>query len=133
MTTLTEADLAVAAQIVRAEIVARSGQYSTDQRGQPMVTEWLDPVTTQVLVPLIVGLTTNRISDILKERKLTRLRNAEAKQIIADLVGSDIRQSGELDSSCHVALASLLAPMGFGEKEVDQLVEQVRRKVASKR
>jgi hypothetical protein len=129
--TLEPGDVDSAAEIVRRTLSAGLARSSTERPGRPLANEVLDLVVSQTLLPVLVAVVSTRLSDVLKDRRLKRLKRADAEAEARKLVGTDLRKPEQVrDPSVLVELRALLAPLGFSDEDVEAMIELVRQEVA---
>ena len=126
---LDQEDISTAAGIVRRELAARVARSGTGRPGQPLANEFFELVVNQSLVPILVAVTSTRLTDVLKERRLKRLKRAEAAELAAELAGAEIATPGPPDSAAIAELRALLGPMGLSDPDIEALIELVRQQV----
>ena len=124
--------IALASDVVRTELTVRLRGASTGRPGQPLASEIFELVVSQSLIPILVAVTSTRLGDVLKDRRLKRLSRAEAERTAEDLAGSEIGPDPDPDPEALAQLRSLLAPLGLAAPDVEALVELVRQTLAGR-
>jgi hypothetical protein len=124
---LTECDVlrvreaAVAAVTERmAGASGRAGAYAFD----PGILAFIG---TQVALPILVSITTDKLKEILKGKDLATASEDEVAAAAGDLVGRPVAERPELGPEAFAALAEQLRPMGFGDAEIAEVFLKAQR------
>ncbi|WP_432830699.1 hypothetical protein [Dactylosporangium sp. CA-092794] len=129
MVTLTDEDLAGATAVVRRELAARIATHATGRPGQALAAELFELIVSQSILPILVTLTSTRLSEYLQERRLNRLKRNEAEQAARSLVGLPVHPDAAPDAEALAELRKLLVPLGLSEQDIEALIDLVRQQI----
>jgi hypothetical protein len=127
---LTEADIVMIRSLVADRLAARSQRRATVTPGQPMLSEAMLLIASQAVLPILVAVTSGQIQEFLKNRRLRSLSRTESEDLAQDIAGRSLAPDVELPSAERTELRQLLGPLGFDDRALDQLVEEVSARLA---
>jgi hypothetical protein len=134
MRELTERDIDIVRKLLISEIGAGSSRGSGHGEGYAFGGEFLEIIASNVLIPILVSLTSSGLYDVLKGKVLGKLSERESKDLAAKLIRSSISlDKEELSHEILHALASELEPMGFTSEEIAMLCRKVRLRLAKEK
>jgi hypothetical protein len=127
---LTETDIVMVRSLVADRLAARSQRRATVTTGQPMLSEAMLLIASQAVLPILVAVTSGQIQEFLKNRRLRSLSRTESEDLAQDIAGRSLAPDVELPSAERTELRQLLGPLGFDDRALDQLVEEVSARLA---
>ena len=130
MSELTETDIVMVRSLVADRLAARSQRRATVTTGQPMLSEAMLLIASQAVLPILVAVTSGQIQEFLKNRRLRSLSRTESEDLAQDIAGRSLAPDVELPSAERTELRQLLGPLGFDDRALDQLVEEVSARLA---
>ena len=130
MSELTETDIVMVRSLVADRLAARSQRRATVTTGQPMLSEAMLLIASQAVLPILVTVTSGQIQEFLKNRRLRSLSRTESEDLAQDIAGRSLAPDVELPSAERTELRQLLGPLGFDDRALDQLVDEVSARLA---
>jgi hypothetical protein len=132
MTQLTSDDIQGVLEVLREQIAARSSQNSTYSAGQPMLSEALELIATQAVLPVLVSVTSSQLQDLLKGRRLRALSLKEARALAEKTAGSPIAENLSLQPAERQELRQTLGPIGFNDNALEAMISEVSRRLSQR-
>ena len=130
MRELTETDIVMVRSLLADRLAARSQRRATSATGQPMLSEAMLLIASQAVLPILVAVTSGQIQEFLKNRRLRSLSRTESEDLAQDIAGRPLAPAVELPAAERTELRQLLGPLGFDDRALDQLVEEVSARLA---
>jgi hypothetical protein len=87
-------------------------------------------IGTQVVIPILVSLTTDKLKEVLKGKDLATTSEDEVAEITNELVGRPVADTPELTPEAFAALAEQLRPMGFSDAAIAEVFLKAQRSLA---
>jgi hypothetical protein len=100
---------------------------------QPFEAEIASLLIYQVLIPILVSLTSKTIYDVLRDKTLSKLRKKEAESIVKSLLKEPIQPDAPLQDHCLDELATQLKLYGLSKVETLEIYEQIRVRIIQAR
>lgn len=103
---------------------ADKGQKSL--QGQALSTELFAFLSQQILIPILVSLSSCALYDILKGKVLSRISSNESQRMINNFQQVTINTSIPLSEECMKMLLDELSPLGISEDDITIMYEQIK-------
>ena len=87
---------------------------------------------SQVVLPILVSLTTDKLKDVLKDKDLATASPDEVAEASQALVGRPLADAPTLTPEAFAALAEQLRPMGFSDVAIAEVFLNVQRSLAER-
>lgn len=130
--TFTEEDLTLARDEAEKLLIDKLGSQGEREEELGLEGALVSVIVLQIILPIIVSLTSKALYDILKGKKSESLSKDEIEEIIRRLNGSRLNTDAHINEECFEELRSQLIPLGFSEKEILDLVDRIRNRLAER-
>ena len=124
---INEQDVDLVERVLRDELGKKIQPDQPASGEQPLQIDLLGTLVLQVMIPLLVSITSTVVTDIIKEKYIDK---GGKDEIAIYFVGRPVREDEAIKQQAMNELQDQLGPLGFQEHEVRALYDQIRARLA---